>query len=52
MLLSLEQRDLVLEDVVADVMADEIGGIELDLGSLPAEGHRDVKGIVPGGGPG
>ena len=49
-LLSLEQRDLVLEDAVAEVMADDLGGIELDLGSLPAEGHIDVKGLVPGAG--
>ena len=51
MLLSLELRDLVLEDAVADIMADELGGIGLDLGSLPAEeGHVDVKGFVPGAG--
>ena len=49
-LLSLEQRDLVLEDAVADIMADELWGIELDLGSLPADGHVDFKGFVPGAG--
>ena len=47
---SLAERDLVLEEAVAEVLADGLGGTERDLGSLPAESHVDVRGPAPGEG--